>query len=42
MKEKLSITFATIAGICFVSGLMILIHPVEENLQNLKTTATTK
>lgn len=42
MKDKLSITFATIAGICFVSGLMILTHPVEENSQILKTTATTK
>lgn len=42
MKEKLSITFATIAGICFVSGLVILTHPIEDNIQNLKTTATTK
>lgn len=42
MKDKLSITFATLAGICFVSGLLILTHPVDENLQNLKTTETIK
>lgn len=29
MYDKLSITFAAIAGICFVSGLVILANPVE-------------
>ncbi len=28
MREKISITFATLAGIFFVSGLMVLTHPV--------------
>jgi hypothetical protein len=42
VKEKLSITFATIAGICFVSGLMILTHPIEGNSHILKTTTATK
>lgn len=31
MREKLSVTFATIAGICLVGGIMILTHPSRKN-----------
>lgn len=41
MKDKLSMVFATIASICFVGGLMIISHPVDENIQNMKTSETT-
>ena len=41
MKDKLSVVFATIASICFVGGLMIITHPVDENIQNMKTSETT-
>lgn len=30
MREKLSFAFATIAGICFVGGIMILSHPARK------------
>jgi len=30
MREKLSFAFATIASICFVSGMMILSHPIRK------------
>lgn len=33
MYDKLSIAFATLAGICFVSGLVILVHPDENTSQ---------
>lgn len=36
MYDKLSITFATLAGICFVSGLVLLSHPDGEILNVVK------
>ena len=37
MKDKLSLAFVTIAGVCFVSGLVILKTKGDDIVVSLKT-----
>lgn len=36
MKDKLSIAFGTLAGFFFISGLMIIVHPIDNNNDQTK------
>lgn len=41
MKDKLSIAFGALAGFFFISGLMIIAHPIDNGTQNLKSILST-
>lgn len=36
MKDKLSIAFGTLVGFFFISGLMIIVHPIDNNNDQTK------
>ena len=36
MKDKLSIAFGTLAGFFFISGLMIIVNPIDNNNDQTK------
>lgn len=36
MKDKLSIAFGILAGFLFISGLMIIVHPIDNDNDQTK------